>query len=321
MKRRLLKYLVCPECRKGFGIKVSEGNAGEIVTATLVCSGCGKTYPVVGGVPRILRRLSGVERRTAAAFGYEWKNFREHYGYYEAQFLSWIHPIKPDFFRGKVVLDAGCGMGRNMYYAAKYGSKDVIGVDLSEAVDAAYQLVKDLPNAHVVQCDIYSLPFRQPFDYVFSIGVLHHLPSPTRGFGSLLAVLKRGGTISVWVYGKEGNFLVRTVGSFIRVNVTSKLPHGLLKALCYPLAGVLHVLAKYIYKPLGFSWLPYGKYFIALADFDFRNKLSIIFDHLVPPIAFYISRAELKGWFSASRLHKVIVSSRYDNSWRGVGVK
>lgn len=321
MKKKLLKHLVCPECRKGFRINVREEAAGEIVTATLICRNCSRSYPVVRGIPRILPMLSKVERRTAAAFGYEWKNFREHYGYYETQFLSWIHPIKPGFFKGKIVLDAGCGMGRNMYYAAKYGSKEVIGIDLSEAVDSAYLLVKDLPNAHVVQGDIYSLPLRQEFDYVFSIGVLHHLPSPKKGFDALLSAIKRHGTISAWVYGKEGNFLVRTVGSFVRINITSKLPHSLLKLLCYPLAAMLHVLTKYIYKPLGLSWLPYGKYFIALADFDFRNKLSIIFDHLAPPIAFYISRAEFQSWFDSNRMKRVFISSRYNNSWRGVGVK
>ena len=291
MKRRLLKYLVCPECKNSFRLKIKEKSADEIVSADLICRSCGKSYPVVGGIPRILPMLSKIEKKTAAAFGYEWKNFREHYGYYEAQFISWISPIKPDFFKGEVVLDAGCGMGRNLYYAAKYGAKDVIGIDLSEAVEPAYHLTKDLPNVHIVQADLYHLPFRRCFDFIFSIGVLHHLPDPRKGFDSLLGVLKKKGTISVWVYGREGNFLVRTLGSFIRVNITSRLPHSLLKALCYPLAAALHVLTKYIYKPLNLSWLPYGKYFIALAGFDFRNKLSIIFDHLVPPVAFYISRS------------------------------
>lgn len=312
---------MCPKCRSGFRCDASEKSGDEILTARLSCIKCGDSYPVIRGVPRIMPKLSRVEQHTASAFGYEWKNFREHYGYYERQFLSWIEPVKPDFFRGRVVMDAGCGMGRNLYYAAKYGAKEAIGVDFSEAVDSAYQLVKDLPNAHVVQADIYSLPFRNDFDYIFSIGVLHHLPNPRKGFESLLGVLKRRGAVSVWVYGKEGNFFVRTLGSFVRINITSRLPHGLLKALCVPLAVVLHILTKYAYKPLNLRRMPYGQYFIALAGFDFRNKLSIIFDHLVPPIAFYISRAELKGWFYSNRLDGVVISSRYENSWRGFGVK
>lgn len=314
-----MDYLVCPKCKISFKLRVDEERGDEIFSGSLSCRKCAVEYPVVKGVPRILPELSKVERRTAAAFGYEWRNFKEHYAYYESQFLSWIHPVKPDFFRGKVVLDAGCGMGRNLFYAAEYGAKDAIGVDLSHAVDSAYVLTKKFPNVHVVQADIYNLPFRNSFDYVFSIGVLHHLPSPKRGFESLLSVLVKKGAISVWVYGREGNFLVRTVVSFVRVNFTSKLPHGLLHVLCFPLAFVLHVLTR-SYKLFNLYWMPYGRYFIALSGFDFRNKLSIVFDHLVPPVAFYLSKSELREWFVSNGLGGVSISSRYDNSWRGVGV-
>ncbi|MBI2134288.1 methyltransferase domain-containing protein [Candidatus Woesearchaeota archaeon] len=321
MKKKLLDYLACPQCRKQFRCFVDEMEGKEIVSGKLVCGKCNSSYPILRGVPRILPGLSSVERHTAAAFGYEWKHFKEHYGYYESQFLSWILPIKPDFFRGKVVLDAGCGMGRNLFYAAKYGAKEAIGLDLSESVDPAYQMTKDMANVHIVQGDIYNPPFRQCFDYVFSIGVLHHLPLPKAGFDSLLRILKRNGVISAWVYGREGNFLIRTVGSFFRENVTSRLPHAVLKAFCFPVAVVLHLVTSYLYKPFDLKGLLYGKYFIAIADFDFRNKFSIVFDHMVPPIAFYLSKDEFEDWFSSNKLKKVVISSRYDNSWRGTGTK
>lgn len=321
MRRRLLDFLACPKCRKSFRLSVSEQSGEEVLSGSLECSGCAAVFPVLRGIPRILPRLSRVEERTAAAFGYEWRNFREHYAYYERQFLSWVEPVRPEFFRGKVVLDAGCGMGRNLYYASRFGAKVAIGLDLSEAVESAYEMCRGLDNVHVVQGDICNPPFRQCFGYVFSVGVLHHLPVPRRGFDSLLSVLRPGGWVSVWVYGREGNFLVRTVGSFVRVYFTSRLPHWLLKALCFPLAVVLHVLTKFVYRPLSLRWMPYGEYFIALADFDFRNKLSIVFDHLVPPVAFYIGRPEVSEWFYSRKLGDVVISSRFGNSWRGFGRK
>ncbi len=319
MRRGLLRYLACPDCRKPFKLETPVQQGSHLVSGFLACRKCSARYPIVRGVPRILRKLSGVEERTAAAFGYEWKNFRENYGYYQKQFLSWIRPVSPGFFRGKVVLDAGCGMGRNLFLAGKFGSKDAIGMDLSEAVDAAFDMTMHMPNVHVVQADINHPPFRQCFGYIFSVGVLHHLPDPKAGFDSLLKVLRKGGVISVWVYGKEGNFLIRTLGSFVRVNITSRLPHSLLNALCIPPAFLLHVLTSLVYKPLRLRSAPYGEYFIAIADFDFRNKLSIVFDHLVPPVAYYISRQEIESWFSA--LGKVVISQRYGNSWRGTGTK
>jgi len=57
--------------------------------------------------------------------------------------------------------------------------------DLSEAVETAHEVLAGLPNAHVVQGDIHHPPFRLgaaggEFDFVYSIGVLHHLPDRPR---------------------------------------------------------------------------------------------------------------------------------------------
>ena len=46
-------------------------------------------------------------------------------------------------FRGKVVLDVGCGTGILPMFAARAGAKMVIGVDMSSIVDHAKQIVKD----------------------------------------------------------------------------------------------------------------------------------------------------------------------------------
>ena len=101
------------------------------------------------------------------------------------EFLDWIRPLEPADFEGRVVLDAGCGKGRHIFLAAKFKARTVVGVDLSNAVEAAYRNTRELPNVHVIQADIYHLPFAQPFDLAYSIGVLHHLPDPKAGFLAL----------------------------------------------------------------------------------------------------------------------------------------
>ena len=53
-------------------------------------------------------------------------------------------------FKGKVVLDVGCGTGILFMFAAKAGAKQVIGVDMSSIVDHAKQIVKDSGLADVV---------------------------------------------------------------------------------------------------------------------------------------------------------------------------
>jgi hypothetical protein len=44
-----------------------------------------------------------------------------------------------------------------------------------------------------------------------------------------------------------------------------------------------------------------------------------VFDHLVAPVAFYLSRQEFEAWFQHSGLSNVQISWRNQNSWRGFG--
>jgi SAM-dependent methyltransferase len=108
-------------------------------------------------------------------------------------------PVNREFFKDKVVLEGGCGKGRHTQLAAQFGARDVIGVDLSDAVETAFAATRHLPNAHIVQTDIFNLPFARAFDYAFSVGVLHHLPDPRGGFKSLVSKVKPGGHMSAWI--------------------------------------------------------------------------------------------------------------------------
>jgi SAM-dependent methyltransferase len=332
MKPRLMELLACPACSAGLELcnpKPDPDYQDEIETGELTCRSCATVFPIRGGVPRLLPGgLSAVAQRTSAAFGWQWREFVELYDEYEAQFLDWIHPIQPDFFNDKVVLDAGCGNGRHAFYAARYGAREVVGMDLSDAVDTAYANVGKLPNAHVVQADINHPPFVQreaggPFDFIYSIGVLHHLPDPEGGFHSLVRFLRPGGAIFAWVYGHENNGVVQGFINPLRKNVTTRIPPSMLPAIAWPMSLVLQSVVKGIYRPLHptalFRALPSREYLYSLSSFSFRRNYNIVFDHLVAPVAFYLRREEFEGWFQRSELRDVRISWRNENSWRGFG--
>ena len=212
---------------------------------------------------------------------------------YEAQFLDWLHPIGRDFFHGKRVLDAGCGTGRHAFFAAQYGAGEVVGLDLSEAVETARRILTPFENTEVVQGDLLRPPLRTAaqgggFDLVYSIGVLHHLPDPYEGFRSLLRFVRPGGTIAVWVYGYENNGFVRNAVEPLR-RVSTKVPPPLLRGLAWPLGAAFHGLAKGVYRPLDGTAigaaLPLNEYMASVANFSFRQNYSIVFDQLVAPTA------------------------------------
>lgn len=330
MKEKLLNYLVCPACQKEFNLEVFEKEGGEIVFGKLTCAGCGKEYFIKNAVPRIIGNISTDKKKTTEGFSYEWKSFNMLTDKYREQFLDWLYPVREDFFRGKIILDAGCGKGRHAFWSAKFGAREVIGVDLGETVEVAYENNKNFSNVHIVQTDIYHLPFRrETFDYIYSIGVLHHLPDPEAGFNSLVNYLKPGGTISAWVYGREGNDWIIYILNPVRIFFTSRLPLGILKIISFFPALIMQILVKFIYRPINRiavlqplkKFLFYNDYLYSISDFSFRENYSIVFDHLLAPTAFYLTRDEFTGWFKKSDLKEPIITWRNKNSWRGTGVK
>jgi len=326
MKDSLLEILVCPQCKNSLALQHPSREGQEIISGTLFCSICQKSYEIRRGVPRMIAgKLSSDKEKTAAAFGYEWKNFTALTDKYEHQFLDWIKPIKRDFFKDKVVLDAGCGKGRHVWLAATFGSRQVVGIDLSDAVDVAFQNTRQFPNVNIVQADIYNLPFAKPFDYAYSIGVLHHLPDPKKGFLSVKESLRPGGTISAWVYGKEGNWWIEHLLNPVRIGITSKLPLFVTQTISFILALPFQLALKLVYRPVNIhlpklkKLLFYNDYLFSISGFSFEENFSIIFDHLVAPTAFYISEPEFSDWFKTAGLQEVVITRRNNNSWRGAG--
>ena len=100
------------------------------------------------------------------------------------------------------LLDAGCGKGIDTLRLAERSGHSVVGIDLSSAgVQQARLRTRHLPNALIVRADLECLPLQgAQFDFVYSYGVLHHLPHPDAALAELVRVLKPGGLLAVYVY-------------------------------------------------------------------------------------------------------------------------
>jgi SAM-dependent methyltransferase len=329
MKQRLLKFLACPSCRAAVHLReATADDDGEIMAGTLSCEGCAQIFPIMNGVPRFASMADVGEEKAeiATKFGYEWKHFTQEDTRYGDQFLGWLNPVTPEFFTDKIVLDAGCGKGRHSVLAAEWGAREVIGIDLSEAVDIAFAATRNRDNVHVVQADVCHLPFAQTFDYAFSLGVLDHIPDPLEGFRSIASRLKPGGRLSVWVYGAENNEWITRFVDPVRTRFTSRVsPRTLLHLSKIPTA-ILYLTTKLIYGPLKriggmrtVNKLFYGEYLSNLADFGWREQHTIVFDHLVAPTAHYVSRPQFESWWQCIGVTAPVIGFHNQNSWRGFG--
>jgi SAM-dependent methyltransferase len=326
LKSTLVSLLVCPTCRHGFNLLAKEVEDSEVIEGSLLCQGCGREISIVTGVPRFLKDgLNPEQKATADAFGYEWTHYSTLTDADKKEFLAWISPLTPAGFKDQIVLDAGCGKGRHTFLAAQFGARTVVGVDLSDAVDAAFRNTRHLSNAHVIQADILDLPFKNPFDLAYSIGVIHHLPVPKSGFLALCSHLKPGGRISTWVYGKEGNLWIERLVDPIRKNITSRLSKFITRRLCFLPAVTLFVGLKLLYRPAKqHGWLkrllPYSDYLCSISDYSFSENFWNVFDQLVAPTAFYHSREEVVDWFKTAEGRHVEIARHNSNSWRGTGL-
>jgi SAM-dependent methyltransferase len=321
VRREALPLLQCPACAGDLTLDVDECDGEHVIRGRLECRTCAAQYPIAGGVPRfVAASLAPTVESTARNFGAQWRVFDDLGEHHDAQFRDWIAPVTPEFVRGRLVLELGCGKGRHTRLAAEWGARAVVAVDVSDAVDVAYRHTRDRPHVHVIQADINHLPLKRVFDWAFSIGVLHHLEDPAAGFRALVDQVRADGAVSCWVYGRENNgWIVHGVDPLRRL-VFSRLPPRVLFALALLPAGILFAALRLVYRRLGSGTrLFYADYLRYIAEFPFREVHTIVYDHLTAPTAFYIRRSELERWFRDARLEDVVIAWHNRNSWRGFG--
>ncbi len=86
-------------------------------------------------------------------------------------------------WRGKTVLDVGCGTGRACYEIAQRGAQRVVGIDFSEAAIARARArpMRDNLEYHVQDLAAH----RGRYDVVIAIGTLEHTDDPYATLKSL----------------------------------------------------------------------------------------------------------------------------------------
>lgn len=298
MKETLLRLLCCPACGAGLRLEKAELAEGEVKEGLLACAGCGKSYPVRAFVPRFVESDKYVRN-----FSFEWLFYRktqlDSHNRADSSRADFILKTdrSPADLRGKVVLDVGCGTGRFMEVAGSEGA-ETVGVDLSFAVETAVENLKGRPNAHVVQADIFALPFKPGvFDFIYSLGVLHHTPSTRGAFLRLPPLLAPAGAVSIWVYSAESAFeKVRNFFTDFYRFFTSRMPIRLLWVLCH-LAVPLYYLKK-----LGWLGSLLEMVFPTSDSPRAEERVLDTFDWYSPKYQFKHTYAEVEGWFREAGL-------------------
>jgi SAM-dependent methyltransferase len=316
MKMGLIAWLASPCCGEPLrfsSLSLMPDPKTDIEEGRLACRACRSEYPIVAGVPRLLPAGQRDKRvaATSRSFTWEWTRYPGSLAEDQRVFLEECQ-LEAGDLQGKLVLDAGCGMGRYALVALSLGA-EVVAADLSESWARLVPVARDEARLHVVQGDLLKPPFQSGlFDLVYSHGVLHHTRDTHEAFMAVAKLVKPEGLLSVWLYGKAGRFAEFTtnplrpdrawvgrhrrlawlvvgarhlISDFLRF-FTTRLPLALAYLLCFPLAAL--------------GALPLVKYLTFSVHPSFKVRLIENFDWLSPPFQFHHTKEELSAWFEAA---------------------
>jgi SAM-dependent methyltransferase len=303
-----------------------EHEGSRIRSGWLVSTTSANRYPIRDFIPRFV-----AESNYADSFGLQWNSFRQT----QLDSLSG-RPISHDRFwkttawdpktlRENWVLDCGCGAGRFAEIALEAGAK-VVAVDVSSAVDACYANLKHHPNLHVVQGDIYALPFGAGlFPFVYSLGVLQHTPDVAKAFASLPPMVAPGGRFCADFY--EMTWKHRLLPRhFLRI-LTTRMEKERLFELCRRWVPRLLVVSQRLGRiprigGLLVRAMPVADY-TGLYDLDESQlkewALLDTYDWLSPQYDQPQDRADVTRWIGASGFAEAAVLKSGFMIVRGVG--
>jgi SAM-dependent methyltransferase len=341
VRAELLRLLACPDCRKPLELRAAQTGRNSIQEGALRCTACGKDFPIRQGIPRFVPNAA-----YANSFSFEWQRWRKTQFDTDADRPSLRTFIastgrQPDEMAGKTVLDAGCGAGRYMDLMARAGAQ-VVGIDLSGAVEVAQENLGRYANCHFVQGDLMHPPFRaDAFDFIYSIGVLHHTPDTRTAFRALVPLVKPRGEFAVWVYalrrlseaferfpdrvnevlGVDSNFMIhpsrqavvrrfsRTMDWVMEASnqlqraVTVRLPARWLYALCHVAIPLYYLYKLPVFYPL--------RLFTKIAVHpDPEWRVLDTFDWYSPKYQWKHTYSQVENWFREAGFRNITVLPR-----------
>jgi SAM-dependent methyltransferase len=319
MHRSLLPILTSPCCHETLRIwpeSVSDTASGE-----LTCTGCLRCFPIREGVPDLV--LDPARALQQSSFAYQWKMRLS--GNAEPEHVLWGNDMRllPVKLKGAgfFYLDCGCGTGQTLRAVAlENPGVQVVGVDISDVVYAAWARDRDIPNIHYVRSDALNPPFVPGcFRYVLALGVLHHTGDTRGAVLATLNLLQKRGCASVWLYPELDDLRKTNAAKEYRkwkryyalrdrlfLGHSHLIPHSVLHVLCHLLSAVLSPFGHLLNAPVRGLHLRY------------RSNLFLLFDNLAARWQDRPRKQAVLEWFREAGIFKVVHSFERGGIYTGL---
>ncbi len=271
---------------------------------------------------------NNIDEITVQSFGEEWERFND-FSSEELESIGneYFDIVSDEHISAQSnVLDVGCGSGRwTKFISSKV--KFVEAIDPSSAVIQAAKMNDKVNNVRVTQASVENIPFGDnSFDFVFSLGVLHHIPDTQSAMNACVRKLKPGGYFLVYLYYNLDNrgFLFRflfQLANGLR-SFISKMPAKLKAVVC-------DIIATLIY-------FPFAKFALAIKKTAPKSyaKIPLSYYH---DKSFYVMRNDsldrfgtpLEQRFTKEQIHQMMINAGLVNIqfsdkapfWHAIGRK
>lgn len=216
MKQSLVEHLRDPITGERLSLERATPEGADVVEAGVLRSGSGAEYPIIDGVPVLVRqdKFAEGQKETVDSFSWKWTKAKNYRSATHGHYIKWYldrygfgtEEALAAFLKGKrTILDAGTAHGRDAEMYARNSSATVFGIDISYGIRNAYRDLAHIPSLHLVQADLTKLPFPEGmFDFIGCDQVIHHTPDTHASLKHLIAHLAPGGHIAFYVYRKKG---------------------------------------------------------------------------------------------------------------------
>ena len=212
-KPYLLTILACPRCGDGCLKKENAENAAVL----LHCQACGEKYPVVDGIPQLLKDPSQFTHLEAM-------DYDDHHNIDDVRREKVVHDWKQVFDQSRPVygdvLEIGSGTGQLTWgLAHRFPFMSVSACDIStKFLQKAEGVVGDgCAPVRYYACDANFLPFRNgSFDLVVGHSVLHHFIDYKKIIHHLARLLRPGGQAIFYEPVLQGKMIIAFIGDLMR---------------------------------------------------------------------------------------------------------
>ena len=259
-------------------------------------------------------------RDTIKDFGKQFKYHNKIDDYWggEEMINDIVNPFDLSLIKNKIVCEVGIGSGRILKNLIKFSPKKIYAIDPSEAIEIAKKNNEDSKiEISYKKISGQMINFKNEIDYIFSLGVIHHIPEAEIVCKKIYESLKPKGKFIIWLYGKEGNELYLFIFNNLR-KITRFMPDKILNLFSILLNLFLSVyifFCKYLNLPLKNYMMN------VLKKCSFEKRKYIIFDQLNPSYSKYYTKKEVETLLSKSGFQKFEIVNRHQYSWTAIAEK